>query len=55
MKVIRIFIVQKQPVKYLTLRACWSVTKYDDPIFLLLFYNVHNINVYYAKFQKKVR
>ena len=33
MKVIRIF--NAQPVKYPTLRACWSVNKYDDHIFLM--------------------
>ena len=51
MKVIRIFNVQ--PVKYPTLRACWSENKYSDPIFLVLFFNVHIINVNYAKFKKK--
>ena len=51
MKVIRIF--NAQPVKYPTLRAYWSVNKYGDPIFLLHFFNVHIINVNYAKFQKK--
>ena len=51
MKVIRIF--NAQPVKYLTLRVCWSVNEYGDPIFLLHFFNVHIINVNYAKFKKK--
>ena len=51
MEVIRIF--DAQPVKYPILRACWSVNKYGDPIFLLHFFNVHIINVNYAKFQKK--
>ena len=51
MKVIQIF--NAQPVKYPTLRACWKVNKYGYPIFLLHFFNVHIINAYYAKFQKK--
>ena len=52
MKVIRIF--NTQPVKYPILRACWSVHKYSDPIsFIAFFFNVHMINVNYAKFQKK--
>ena len=51
MKVIRIF--NAQPVKYPTLRACWSVNKYVDPTFLLHFFNVHIMNINYAKFQKK--
>ena len=51
MKVIQIF--NAQPIKYPTLRACWSVNKYDDPILLLHFFNVHIIIVNYAKFQKK--
>ena len=52
MKVIRIF--NAQPVKYPTLRACWSVNKYGDPIFLLHVFDVHIINVKYAKFQKSL-
>ena len=40
--------------KYPNLRACWRVNKHGDPIFLLHFYNVHIMNVHYAKFQKKV-
>ena len=52
MKVIRIS--NAQPKKYSTLRAFWSVNKYGDPIFLLYFFNVHIINVNYAKFQKKL-
>ena len=51
MKVIQTF--NAQPVKYPILRACWCVNKHSDPIFLLHFYNVHIMNVYYAKFQKK--
>ena len=32
---------------------CWRVNKLGDPIFLLHFFNVHIMNVDYAKFQKK--
>ena len=39
--------------KYPILRACWRVNKHGDPIFLLHFYNVHIMNVHYAKFKKK--
>ena len=46
-------IFNAQPVKYPTLRACWIVNKYGDPICVLHFFNVHIINVNYAKFQKK--
>ena len=40
--------------KYPSLRACWRVNKHGDPIFLLHFFNVHIMNVDYAKFQKKI-
>ena len=33
--------------------SCWRVNKHDDPMFLLHFFNVHIMNVDYAKFQKK--
>ena len=46
------WIFNAKPVKYPMLRACWSVNKYGDPIFLLHFFIVHIINVNYAKFQK---
>ena len=50
-EVVRIFNVQ--PVKYPTLRACCSVNKYGDPIFLLHFFIVHIINVNYARLKKR--
>ena len=45
-------ILNAQPVKYPSLRASWRVNKHSDPIFLLHFFNVHIMNVDYAKFQK---
>ena len=46
-------ILNAQPVKFPSLRACWRVNKHGDPIFLLHFFNVRIMNVDYAKFQKK--
>ena len=51
MKVIGTF--NAQPVKTPHFKARWRVNKRGDPIFLLHFYNVHIMNVHYAKFQKK--
>ena len=42
-----------QPVKYPSLRDCLRVNKHGDPVFLLHIFNVHIMNVDYAKFQKK--
>ena len=46
------FLMHNQ-LKYPILRACWRVNKHGDPIFLLHFFNGHNMNVNYAKFEKK--
>ena len=51
MKVIRIF--NAKTVKYPILRACLRVNKHGDLIFLLHFFDVHIMNVNYAKFSKK--
>ena len=38
-------ILNAQPVKFPSLRACWRVNKHGDPIFLLHFFNVRIMNV----------
>ena len=40
-------------MKYPILTPRWRVNKHGDPIFFLLLFNVHIMNVNYAKFQKK--
>ena len=50
-KVIRIF--NAQPVKILQLKSLLTRKQHGDPIFVLHFFNVHIMNVDYAKFQKK--
>ena len=51
MKVIRIF--NTKTVKIPPFKSLLGVNKHGDLIFLLHFFNVHIINVNYAKFPKK--
>ena len=52
MKVIRIF--NTQPVKIPHFKSLLTrVNEHGEPIFLLHFFNVHIMNVNYAKFQKQ--
>ena len=48
MKLIRIF--NAQPVKYPSLRAWRRLNIHGNPIFLFHFFDVHIMNVDYAKF-----
>ena len=51
MKVIRTF--NSQPVKILHFKSPLTRKQARSPIFLFDFFNVHIMNVNYAKFQKK--
>ena len=51
MKVIRIF--NAKTVKIPHFKSLLTRNKYGDPNFLLHFFNVHIMNVNYAKFPKK--
>ena len=51
MKVIRTF--NAEPVKIPHFKSLLTRKQAGDPIFLLHFYNVHIMNVHYAKFQKR--
>ena len=50
MKVIQTF--NAQPVKIPHFKSLLTRNKHGDPLFLLHFYNVHIMNVHYAKFRK---
>ena len=53
MKVIPTFNAQPEKIPHFKSLLTRKLNKHGDTIFLLHFFNVHIMNVHYAKFQKK--